>query len=582
MSAVSAGSQEEVSHTLIPSIAAKLEPTDGDSLLGGSSQDQEDGDEPVARPGVGSEAPVQEVVDVIQAPEIIAPPLELPGAALQTVIPELDPDAGSATTPSVFQTAFPLLSPVLEPIGEPYVEPPYLRPLSDDEDDLPTLQNLLAETHPEYELHRSSQERVTTSPRSSRSPPVKSEVKGSRIKLQSDDPINLSASAPPHRPKTPPPTRIFIDISDSSPLQPPKTQNLKSQPSPSPFESKPLSSQARPKRKHTPSLPPASTETPPSKRSKTVSAPGRPALKHNVHWALDGSIVIQIQDIKFKLHQSQLAKHSTWFSDLFEDKKVEGRKHVERGEDGTTPMYVLTLPTLTAKDFARLLDGFDSAITYVHEDPSFTRMAGILRAATILSFADFRDWAIRLLEDKWSPSISDLSPTPIGHATESVILARACEVPTILKRSMYELVRLSGYGQTEREGVSARDFRALVKAREELTSSWLMTMSPYSPELIHCASIAAADPFAAAPPPAVPCTTLDPLQSNKAHHKLVRESGIAEDYLYDPLCGLQALIDADWAAEEYCVECVRLRREVWANRREKVWDNLNIWFGLAA
>lgn len=214
-------------------------------------------------------------------------------------------------------------------------------------------------------------------------------------------------------------------------------------------------------------------------------------------------------------------------------------------------------------------------------------MAGILRAATILSFPDFRDWAIRLLEDKWSASITDLSSDRIAYGTESVLLARSCDVPSILKRAMYELVRSSGYGQPERDGgvsVSKRDFRALIKAREELTSVWMMTMSPYSLDLAVCPGMVGGGGGVEPAPVPVPvrCTTLDPLLAGKAHHKLVRESNIADDYLYDPLCGLQALIDADWAAEGYCQDCVALRREVWANRREKIWENLNIWFGLDA
>jgi hypothetical protein len=221
----------------------------------------------------------------------------------------------------------------------------------------------------------------------------------------------------------------------------------------------------------------------------------------------------------------------------------------------------------------------------VHQDPSFQKIAGILRVASLLSFPDFRDWAVHLLEDQWSPSLSDVSTAPIGHATETVLLARACDAlpASVLKRAMYELVRLPGYGQTDRTGVSPRDFRALVKAREELTSLWMMTTSPYTPDLAVCASAAAAaaeaEPLAPAPIP-VPCTTLDPLQSSRAHYKLVRESSVADDFLYDPLCGLQALIDADWAAEGYCAECVRFRREMWGKRCEKVWENLDIWFGL--
>jgi hypothetical protein len=192
---------------------------------------------------------------------------------------------------------------------------------------------------------------VKMPPRSSKTPGVKSENNVSNRKPQS------KGVAPPPRERTPVSSHIVIDISDSSPLQPPKTQKRSNFPS----LAESSASQARSKRKHTPSLPPSNIGTPPPKRSKTVST-AAPAHKHDVHWALDGSIVIQIQDTKFKLHQSHLAKHSPWFSGIFDGQKVAGGTYVERAEDDSTPMYILSLPTLIAKDFTRLLDGFDNAM----------------------------------------------------------------------------------------------------------------------------------------------------------------------------------------------------------------------------
>ncbi|KAJ7721894.1 hypothetical protein B0H16DRAFT_1431624 [Mycena metata] len=576
MSAISiSGSQDEVADSLIPCIMAKIEPTEDGSQPQWSSS----GPAPSAESAAVSPNPA----DIARPPTPQAA-AEVPAATLPTSNnAELDPNAGNATaapatSPSrpenieePFSTAFPQLSPPLEPVRERFVED--LRPLSDDDDDdedLPTLQSLIAETRPDYNSqNKKSQERT---PRSSGSPLVKSEP--------------ISNINPAREAATPSPTHSVIDLSGSSPPKPPKIQTGTRSPSLSASSA----STAHPKRKLS-SLPPSSLESPSPKRSRTLT----PAHKHDVHWALDGSIVIQIQDTKFKLHQSHLAKHSPWFSGLFDGQTVDHQKSVELAEDDSTPMYILAIPSLTAKDFTRLLDAFDKAILYVHKDPSFTRTASILRVATLLSFNDFRDWAIRNLEDEWSPALEDLSPVSTPHATETVTLARTCGVPTILKRAMYELVRLAGYGQTDKEeGVTAADFRALVRAREQLTVEWMQITSPYSPDLMNCASArataiappvadqAAAAPPVPAPPPAaaVKCTTTDPLQSGKTHHKLVRESGIADDFLYDPLCGLQALIEANWEGEAYCEACLNLRREMWTNKRERLWDNLDIWFGL--
>ncbi|KAJ7818975.1 hypothetical protein B0H14DRAFT_2837805 [Mycena olivaceomarginata] len=442
------------------------------------------------------------------------------GASLSASHPELGHSAGDAGTSadseslpaeppqSSFSSAFPQLSPPLAPVPERYMEE--IRQLSDDDDDeleLPALERMISETRPDYDSQKKTQEPVP--PRSSTNIPVKSEPGVSNVKPQSE--------RKPARPSAPSRDPIVIDLTDS-PLHSPQPQK-----------------------------PPPATQPSPSR----IVPAAAPAHKHAVHWVLDGNIVLQIQDVKFKLHKSHLVKHSPWFAGLFDGASVTGGDYVARDEDGNILMYILSLPELTAKDFARLLDVFDNAITYVHQDPFFQRTASILRAATLLSFPDFRDWAVRLLEDMWSPALANLSTEEIQHATESVLLARECELPAVLKRALYEFVRLAGYGQSAREGVSPQDFRALVKAREHLTAAWMQTMNPYSLDLMVCALSAS-------------CTA----------------SSIAEDYLYDPLCGLHALIEADWAAEGYCDACVKLRREVWANRREKIWDNLDIWLGL--
>ncbi|KAJ7437007.1 hypothetical protein FB451DRAFT_1417054 [Mycena latifolia] len=60
------------------------------------------------------------------------------------------------------------------------------------------------------------------------------------------------------------------------------------------------------------------------------------------------------------------------------------------------------------------------------------------------------------------------------------------------------------------------------------------------------------------------------LQS-KAHHKLAREWGVADDYLYDSLCGIQAFIDAGWAAEGFCAACVARCGRAGARRCGIIW-----------
>jgi len=175
----------------------------------------------------------------------------------------------------------------------------------------------------------------------------------------------------------------------------------------------------------------------------------------------------------------------------------------------------------------------------------------------------------------------------IPWATEAVVLARKCDVKKVLKRALYELVRMEGFGQ-DIDDVDAgvllqMDYRALLKAREKLTSFWLLTAaSPSNSFNCPLAVPAPVDPAHPAPPPANlgPCPTAKPSLSIEKHAKLVHASGLFEEYLFDPVCGMQALMDAPWAEEGYCAGCVGIRRDAWGKARAKVWQNLSIWFGL--
>ena len=216
----------------------------------------------------------------------------------------------------------------------------------------------------------------------------------------------------------------------------------------------------------------------------------------------------------------------------------------------------------------------------------------------------------------WSPRLADLSTVPIPHATESLALARLCGLPRVMKRAMYELVRSPGYGQNDlddsaddvddedggvgmgmmgqrsgggnRVELQSADKDALTRAREHLTSLWIATAKSVAKNFMHCPNAVSidADPDAAAAAAAPenqnlaqPCTTTTP-GLPLAHMRLVHESGLMDNFTFDAVCGLQALMDAPWAEEGFCAGCVELRRKSWQRTRVKTWENLGIWFGL--
>lgn len=173
----------------------------------------------------------------------------------------------------------------------------------------------------------------------------------------------------------------------------------------------------------------------------------------------------------------------------------------------------------------------------------------------------------------WPVAIDHLSAMPIPHAIESLMLARRCNIPAILKRVLYELMRSPNFGQQPSgPQLSYADLTTLSTVREELVMLWIdVTAAPSasSPRPINkLAACASTLQY-------LRCTTRDRVRADSVHVELVNNSGTFGDFVWDPVCGLQALIEQDWAGEGFCMECVELRQVVWQRIREKVWKKLD-------
>ena len=183
----------------------------------------------------------------------------------------------------------------------------------------------------------------------------------------------------------------------------------------------------------------------------------------------------------------------------------------------------------------------------------------------------------------WPTDLAKLSNAATKHAAETIILARECEMPELLKRAFYELLRTARLGQDEdadlndpevmKKQISRQDLARLIKTREELTARWIWTAD--KPPEIPC-------PLPEADPPTDDCTKCIQARANNLTHwqDVVKKSLLFEECLYDPLHGLQRLTEVDWPALGYCEGCVKAWKVSWAAQREKLWQQLDVWLDL--
>lgn len=316
-----------------------------------------------------------------------------------------------------------------------------------------------------------------------------------------------------------------------------------------------------------------------NKRHKSEKRSG-PVQPHPDFWHPDGSVVVEAENTKFKLHQSMLQKNSAYFASLFQKKGMPsqgGRAYLEveadeRSPNAHIPVYRIT--ETTAEDFAALLTAIEEPMKYTDDAPPMPILAGVLRAARALSFDAQHKWAKRLFERMWPAALDALTDEVIPHASAALALARTYEIHSVRKRASYELLRMPALGQSIADSgvlLPHADLLRLLHAREQLCLAWAEAAGK-APTEFPCLRGTESDRG--------PCAVTSGDRVHSRWAELVHASGVFAQRTIDPLMGLQDLVDMPWKDEGFCRKCVAARANEWADLRTNLWDNLDVWLEL--
>ncbi|KAF5320517.1 hypothetical protein D9611_010722 [Ephemerocybe angulata] len=156
----------------------------------------------------------------------------------------------------------------------------------------------------------------------------------------------------------------------------------------------------------------STSTTAPSQKSKTPTVVYK---KNAVHWALDGSLLVQLAGERYKIHRSRIVRASGWFAEVLETYAVAGKasRRRERGaprvweEEDEGGMVVVSLDGTGVRkgDWEALLEGMDEAVGWVHHPPPLKRVLGILRCAVVLRVGLFEAWGRRVLEEAFPDAL---------------------------------------------------------------------------------------------------------------------------------------------------------------------------------
>ncbi|KAJ3535507.1 hypothetical protein NMY22_g6458 [Coprinellus aureogranulatus] len=291
--------------------------------------------------------------------------------------------------------------------------------------------------------------------------------------------------------------------------------------------------------------------------------------KHERHWNLDGSLIVQLNDVRYKLHRSRLAQASAWFAEALVNISETRDGVVVQDGNSDLPMLILDGTGISHSSWESLLDATDDAITYGLDPPPLATVYLVLEAAHGLNFPQYKAWAKNALDDFWSDDLEKLHFS-IGDQNPiyAVNLGRRCSLLCVVKRAIYELLKHVTFRVASSADFSMDDMLLLTSARSKLQREWIRKTSQFS-VAIEDRTCGCAD-----------CTSSNAWRGRTAHYSLVILSGFQTKYLDDVIQGFIELTRLPWVEKGFCDECVQAMANDWLKKWERLWTRCDDWFGL--
>ncbi|KAI0313770.1 hypothetical protein OF83DRAFT_1139912 [Amylostereum chailletii] len=305
---------------------------------------------------------------------------------------------------------------------------------------------------------------------------------------------------------------------------------------------------------------PSLSEHPSSSSQSTGGHDLSPYTRHPVFWFADGSVIVRCGSTVFKLHKGLLSASSTYFKGKLDLPASKPQLITERGLE-TCPMLILDTNDSDETCFSDLMALLYRTNDWKTSPPDLHAIGALLHACTSLSFPRIRDQVVAWLEERWPSTLPPLDSPPILHPMQALCCARTHNIPKVLKRAHYELIRspeCASVIEANRAGAKHSELSiAVLWLRTLLADAWAKDM--------------------AAPPPDILCThgAFAPAASPEALSAFwaarVQTSGLYLKYRYDPISGIEAVFERLKLVEEgVCAGCY-LKARAWVTSKREAW-----------
>ncbi|KZV65395.1 hypothetical protein PENSPDRAFT_756511 [Peniophora sp. CONT] len=319
-----------------------------------------------------------------------------------------------------------------------------------------------------------------------------------------------------------------------------------------------------------------------SPKSMRSPSPDEPApARHERFWYDDGSVVLQIRRVLFRLHKSLLSVQSSSLRDLFADPYRPAEKY-DAGSGVLLPLYVLSFEGLRTFDFEQLLEVLENPYTHTRnmESPPLDKLNAIARAAHVLRFENTHAWAKDELLEYWPSGLDEITSQATDYSYDAMTALQVsvdADVPGIRKGAFYELLRLANFGQRDEDVplLCHNDYNILTRARQYCAQTWLDIILTVPRRVNSCAEEEKKTGD-------VVCAARNSNSRTAKWHATVVSEDLRK-YLIDPVAGFRALQTIDLPMEEksgFCFDCRQAWKKGWQLKMRQFWDGLDEVLGL--
>ncbi|KAF9450268.1 hypothetical protein P691DRAFT_726395 [Macrolepiota fuliginosa MF-IS2] len=295
--------------------------------------------------------------------------------------------------------------------------------------------------------------------------------------------------------------------------------------------------------------------------------------KHPIYWFDDGSLILHVQDVLFKVHYSLFQRHSPYLASA--------------SKTNITPNAILTLSDIrdpipyvvfgsdryvNPKDVEVLLEHMYHDFPLLPDSP-FERISAVLRSSSpqqldmpaMHSTAEQHFCA--MFANKKSSDID------LDHLHEALSIARTLRLPSVLRIVLYQAM-ITFNLDLDDEAHSPESESKLLDSPSQISSRSAPNDMKLCKRLMarvieHFTPIL----FTPATTPHMACTDVfADTWMNSVILPAIEDNGV-----YKPIETLERIKELAWAQHGLCASCVVEKREEWTEEQENVWQLVEKW-----